>query len=120
MADKGTPRDISERTYALAVRIVRVVDAIPQTAAGTAIARQLIRAGTSIGANVHEARGSPSRKMFSHRMRIARSEAQETLFWLRLLGDSNLVPKRRLSTILREVDELMRILATLGKRTESD
>ena len=116
---KETPRDISERTYVFAVRIVRVVNAMPRTLAGAAIARQLIRSGTSVGANVHEARGSSSRKEYSRRMKIARSEAQETLYWLRLLGDSGLFPTRRLAELLKEADELVRILATIGKRTES-
>jgi len=113
------PRDISERTYTFAVRIVRVVNAIPRSVAGAAIARQLIRSGTSIGANVHEAKGASTRREYSRRIKIARSEMQETLFWLRLLGDSRLVPAKRLAELLREVDELVRILATIGKRTES-
>jgi four helix bundle protein len=115
----GAPRDIGERAHAFAVRIVRLVNAMPRTLAGASIARQLIRAGTSIGANVHEARGSSSRKEYSRRMKIARSEAQETFYWIRLLGESDLFPKRRLAPLLQEADELIRILAAIGKKTES-
>jgi four helix bundle protein len=77
------PRDISERTQSFAVRIVKLVNAMPKSIVGLAIARQLIRSGTSIGANVHEARGSSSRKEYCRRMKIAQSEAQETLYWLK-------------------------------------
>lgn len=119
MSNNGVPRDIGERTYAFAVRIVRAVNAVPKSVAGAAIARQLIRAGTSIGANVHEARGSSSRKEYSRRMKIARSEAQEALYWLRLLGGSGLLPTRRLAELQKEADELVRILATIGKKTET-
>ena len=113
------PRDISERTHAFAVRIVRTVNAIPKSLAGAAIARQLIRSGTSVGANVHEARGSSSRKEYSRRMKIARSEAQETRYWIRLLGDSGLLPTRSLANLRTKADEIIRILATIGKKTES-
>jgi len=119
MSDDKAPRDIGERTYAFAVRVVRVVNALPRTLAGAVIARQLMRAGTSIGANVHEARGSSTRREYSRRIKIARSEAQETLYWLRLLSDSELLSKRRLTPMIQEVQELVKILATIGKRTES-
>lgn len=52
-------------------------------------------------------------------MKIARSEAQETLYWLRLIGDSELISKRRLSAIEKEADEIVRILAAIGKKTGS-
>ena len=112
------PRDISERTHAFAIRIVRVVNAMPKSIAGAAIAKQLIRSGTSVGANVHEARGSSSKKEYCRRIKIARSEAQETLYWLRLLGDSDLMPKTSLSEMVKESEELVKILASIGKRTE--
>ena len=52
-------------------------------------------------------------------MKIARSEAHETLFWLRLIGESGLLPTRRLAELQKEADELVRILATIGKKTET-
>lgn len=90
------PKDISERTHAFAVRMVKLVNAMPKSIAGLAIARQLIRSGTSVGANVHEARGSSSKKEYCRRMKIARSEAQESLYWLGLLGDSELILRSKL------------------------
>jgi len=113
------PHDIGDRSYAFALRIVRVVDAIPKTLGGNAIGRQLIRSGTAVGANVHEARGSSTRKEYSRRIKIARSEAHESICWIRLLGDSGYIARKRLEPILKDADELVRILATIGKKTET-
>ncbi len=118
VSEKAAPRDIGDRTHAFAVRIVRLVNALPKGVAGAAIARQLIRAGTGVGANVQEARGASTKKEYSRRIKIARSEAHETLYWLRLVGDAELMPKRRLESIAREADEIVRILAAIGKKTE--
>lgn len=119
MTAQSTPRDIGDRTREFAVRIVRLVNALPKSVAGTTIARQLVRSGTSVGANVHETRGASSKKEYSRRTKIARSEAQETLYWLRLVGDAELMPKRRLDAIVKEADEIVRILAAIGKKTET-
>jgi len=119
MPDEKTPYDIAERTFAFSLRIVRVVNTLPRSIASEVIARQLMRAGTSVGANVHEARGSSSKKEYSRRIKIARSEAREALYWLRILAESELLAKRRLAPIVQEAEELMRILTTIGKRTES-
>ena len=119
MPDETKPFDIAERTFAFGLRIIRMVNTLPRTIAGEVIARQLMRAGTSVGANVHEARGSSSKREYSRRIKIARSEAREALYWLRLLLESELLPRRRLASIVQEAEELMRILTTIGKRTES-
>jgi four helix bundle protein len=113
-------RDICERTFAFSVRIVKLVNALPKTVAAVTIARQLIRCGTSVGANVEEARAAHSRRDFARRMNIARGEARETLYWLRLARDSGLVSAARLSAIIREADELVRILTATVKRTKSN
>ncbi len=110
--------DITERTYLFAVRIVNVVNAVPKSLAGGVVARQLIRAGTSIGANVHEARGASSKKEYCRRIKIAKSEAQETHYWLRLLGDCEILSKIKLNSLLQEADEIVRILTAIGKKTE--
>lgn len=111
--------DIPQRTFAFAVRIVRLIRALPREAGLDVIVRQLARNGTSIGANVEEAQGSHSRKEFARRMNIARSEARETLYWLRLVAACRLMPARRLEEIVKESDEIVRILVAIVKNTRA-
>ena len=110
-------RDIKERTLEFAVRIVKLVDAIPKSTAGSVIARQIMRSGSSVGANVEEAQGAHSKRDFARRMNIARSEARETLYWLRLIEKSEIMKSERLMMIIEEADELVRILTTIVKKS---
>jgi four helix bundle protein len=111
-------RDIEQRTFQFAVRIVRLVNALPRGVAASVMARQIVRAGTSIGANVEEAQGSQSKKDFARRMNIARGEAREALYWLRLIQETGLVPGDRLADLIAEAGELVRILTTIVKRAK--
>ncbi|HVO28129.1 MAG TPA: four helix bundle protein [Candidatus Margulisiibacteriota bacterium] len=110
--------DIAARLVALAVRVVKIVDALPDTLAGRHVAGQLLRSGTSPGANYEEARGAESRRDFVHKVGIALKELQETRYWLRVVAGANLAPSRALQEVLPEVDALCRILGT-SKRTAS-
>jgi four helix bundle protein len=107
--------DIHERAFRLALRILKVVDALPRTQSGRTISQQLTRSGTSIGANVEEAQGAHSRAEFARRMGIARSEARETVCWLRLIVGHDLLPRRRLAAIRQETEEVARILTAIVK-----
>ena len=110
-------KDIQRRTFLFAVRVLKMVRVLPRDIAGQIVARQLGRSGTSIGANVEEAQGAQSRAEFARRMNIALSEARETHYWLRLTGEAGLAPAARLTSIIRETDELVCILTTIVKRT---
>ncbi len=105
--------DIRERTFRFAVRIIKVVHAIPRNLAGAVLARQLARSGTSIGANVEEAEAAHSRAEFIRRMNISRAEARETHYWLRVLGESGLMPASKLSRITPEANEIVSILTAI-------
>ena len=117
----GSPRgaetpgrfDILERSFAFSLRILKVVRALSRDSASQVIARQIARSGTSVGANIEEAQGSQSRAEFARRMNIARSEALETRYWLRLLAESGLLARMRLEPLIQEADELVRILVTI-------
>jgi len=121
-SDPDVPYDIKKRTFLFAVRIVQLVGRLPRTVAGIEIGRQLIRAGTSVGSNVEEADGAVSRKDFVNHTRIARKEARESRYWLTLIDAADLLRDREISALIREADELARILskitntASLGKR----
>ena len=91
------PFDICERTFEFSVRIVNLCSFLKQTpGGGRDLAKQLIRSGTSIGANVEESRAAQSTADFIHKLEIALKEARETRYWLRLIIASELIPENRL------------------------
>ena len=110
-------RDIEERTFRFAVRIVKMARALPQDIASQVVIRQVTRCGTSVGANVEEAQGSHSRAEFIRRMGIARSESRETFYWLRLIAEVGLVQRSKLESIITESEELLRILTAIVKNS---
>ena len=111
-------RDIDDRTFKLALRVLKMSSALPSTAAGQVLCRQVIRSATSVGANVTEAQGTSTRKEFIRKMNIARGEARESLYWLQLISGSGMVPARRMEAIIREADELVSILTAIVKRSK--
>jgi four helix bundle protein len=108
--------DIAARLVALAVAIVKVVDALPDTLAGRHVAGQLLRSGTSPGANYEEARGAESTRDFVHKLGITLKELQESRYWIRVISGASLVPNGILKDVLPEIDELCRIIGS-SKRT---
>lgn len=106
--------DIEGRTYQLALRVVRLCRQLDeQPGVSRTLGKQLLRAGTSIGANVEEAHAGQSRADFVAKMAIALKEARETRYWLRLLGDSGVVPAQSVGDLLGEATEVMRILGAI-------
>ena len=104
--------DLKKRTKAFAIRILKLVDALPKTTAGRALSSQIVRSGTSIGANYRAACRAKSTADFIAKMAIVEEEADETLFWLELLGESELLPAAKLTAIKQEADELIAITVT--------
>src|SRR6266705_1111025 len=102
-------RDLKTRTKAFGFRVLKLVDALPKTTAGRALASQIVRSGTSIAANYRAACRAKSTPDFIAKMAIVEEEADETLFWLELLGESELVPAAKLTAIKQEADELIAI-----------
>ena len=83
------------------------------------ISKQLLRAGTSVGANVEEAIAAYSKKDFAHKMNIAQKEARESKYWLRLLSETH-ISKANAELLLKEVEEIIRILTAIVKSTQSN
>lgn len=95
--------DLPDRTFAFAERIVRLCIALEANGkVSTTLANQLLRSGTSVGANVEEAQASQSNKDFVHKYSIACKEARETHYWLRLLAATELLPATRLEPLTTE------------------
>src|SRR6476661_5547329 len=101
--------DLKKRTKAFALRILKLVDTLPKTTAGRALASQIVRSGTSVVANYRAACRARSTADFIAKLGIVEEEADETLFWLELLEESQLVPAAKLTAIKREADELLAI-----------
>lgn len=109
--------NIRERTFRFGVRIVKMVNRLPRTTAGFALGSQVVRSGTAIGANVEEADAAESKDDFIHKMKIALKEAQETRYWLRIIIESEMLIDEETKTLLKECDEIVRILHTIITNT---
>jgi four helix bundle protein len=103
-------RELQDRTRRFALRVLKLVDALPNTAAGRAISNQLVRSATSVGANYRAACRARSRAEFVAKLGTVLEEADESLYWLELIRDAKLVPEHRISLLLREADELTAIV----------
>jgi len=101
--------DLKKRTKAFALRILKLVDGLPKTTAGRTFSSQIVRSGTSVAANYRAASRAKSIADFIAKMGIVEEEADETLFWLELLEESELVPAAKLTAIKQEGNELIAI-----------
>ncbi len=103
--------DIADRLLEFAACVLRIVARLPNTPRGKHIARQLIRSGTSGGANYEEARGAESRADFAHKVSLALKEVRESVYWLRLILHVKLdTEERQLANVVQEGNELAAIL----------
>jgi four helix bundle protein len=102
---------LQDKAYAVAVRVVRAVNALELEPRNYALTNQVLRSGTSIAANIFEARSASSKKDWLKFYEIALKSANETIFWLRLLADAGLVTEKRLGALQSEVNEVARMLA---------
>jgi four helix bundle protein len=105
----GEHQDLGVRTKTFAIRVIRVVEALPRGRAAEVIGRQLLRAGTSVGANYRAARRAKSNADFISKMGTVEEEADETAYWLELLVESGLITAARLEPLMTECNELIAI-----------
>jgi four helix bundle protein len=107
---------LKERTKQFAVRVVRVVEALPRKSSASVIGRQVLRSATSVAANYRAVCRSRSRDEFVAKLGIVIEEGDETIFWLEMLVDTGLVPIKRMAGLLDEANQLVAIF-TASKRT---
>ena len=105
-----TKAELQERMTAFAVRIVKMVDSMPSTVAGLAIARQIIRSGTSPSANYRAACLAKSDKDFVNKMKMVEEELDETCHWLEIVMRSEIMTSTRLLPLHQECKELLSII----------
>jgi four helix bundle protein len=107
------PQDIQKRTFDFGVRVVELVDRMPRMLSGELLAKQLLRSGTSVGANMQEADGAESKKDFIHKVSIAYKEARESRHWLATIQATIMKEDTEVFALWKESDELVRILFTI-------
>jgi four helix bundle protein len=107
--------DLKARTKSFAIRVMKLVDALPRTIQGRAIANQIIRSATSLAANYRAACRARSRAEFVAKIGVVEEEADETCFWLELIIDSALLSEARVRPLLIEGGELVAIMAASRK-----
>jgi four helix bundle protein len=100
-------KTFKERTKKLAVTIIKMTGNLPRTRAADVIAKQVIRSGTSIGANYRAACRAKSTADMINKMKIVEEEADETAYWLEILIESGLVPKEQITEIYKETNEIL-------------
>jgi four helix bundle protein len=99
------------RTKQLALKVIELVRELPAGKAGDVLGRQILKSGTSVGANYRAACRGKSAADMIHKLSIVEEEADETVYWLELIGESKLVPSVRLGWLLKETDELVAMTA---------
>lgn len=113
-----TGRDLKDRTRDFALRIIRLFAALPKKAESQVIGKQVLRCGTSVGANYREGIRARSKSEYATKLNIGLMELEETLYWLELLEQAGILPSPRLASLKAETSELTAIFVSLIKRAK--
>jgi four helix bundle protein len=105
--------DLEDRTLEYGKRIIHLCKALPKNVVNFKLIDQVVRSGTSLGANYREANETETKKDFSFRIRICRKESKETIYWLNLIIEANPDFKERIQPLLQETSELLKIFAAI-------
>lgn len=104
---------IVSKSYAFAIRVVKLYEYLKKEKQEYVLAKQVLRSGTSIGANIEEAVAGQSTSDFIHKLSIARKEARETSYWLRLLHDTGYIADSQFQSIHADCEEIIKILNSI-------
>jgi len=111
-------RDLIIRTKEFALRVIGMFAALPKSSAAQVLGKQVLRSGTSVGANFREAQRARSKPEFLAKIGDSLKELDETAYWLELLTDSGILPPAKLVALRDECDQLLAILTTISKNTK--
>ena len=114
-----TEDELKQRTKRFALRVIRLVRALPKTSEGRAIGNQLMRAGTSVGANYRAACRARSRADFASKLAIVEEEADESAYWMELVVEADLMKKELVGPLLSEANELVAIMSASRQSVRS-
>jgi four helix bundle protein len=113
-----TEREFKKRTKDVALRIIKVVESLPSTRSADVIGKQLLRSGTSIGANYRAACRAKSTADFISKLAIVEEEADESIFWIELLVESNQIKQNLIANLLDESDQVLSIVVSSIKTSK--
>ena len=113
-------RDLRGRTKAFALRVVKMYSALPKITEAQVLGKQVLRSGTSVGANYREAYRSRSTQEFIAKIGICLQELEESSYWMELLVDAEIVPVSRLTGLQDECNQLLAIFTTISKKAKSN
>ena len=111
--------ELERRTKQFALRIIAYVSTLPKGRIGDVVGYQLLKAGTSVGANYREANRAESRNDFIHKIAIVEKEASESRYWLELCDEANLGNLEQRNWLLQEAGELLAIFTSVGRTSKS-
>jgi four helix bundle protein len=114
----GEPEDLKQRTKTFALRVIRVYSALPKDTVAQVLGKQVLRSGTSVGANYREASRGRSKAEFVSKIGDCLKEIDETEYWLELLVDSGCVSAARMSSLLDETRQLIAIFTSIDKKAK--
>jgi four helix bundle protein len=113
-----SPADFKKRTKQFAVRVIRLVESLPQRRTADVIGKQLLRSATSVGANYRAACRGRSPQEFRSKLGIVEEEADESIYWIELLVESELVRHELVAELLREADEILAMVVASIKTSQ--
>ena len=113
-------KDLKERTKKFALRIIKMYSALPKSTEARVLGKQVLRSGTSVGANYREASQGRSKADFVAKMGDCLKEIEETTYWFELLIEGGILSKNKLSILLQESKELTAIFVTIIKKTKTN
>lgn len=113
MQNEEKIKDIHERIYQFVIRVLNLVKQLPRTPENIILITQITKSATSMGANDQEADGTDSRKDFIAKYAIVRKEGKETIYWLRVISDTNPAFRIRMTDLMQEGKEIIMIVSTI-------
>jgi four helix bundle protein len=122
MKDEGgrmKERDLKDRTKSFALRIIKLYTALPKSSEAQVLGKQVLRSGTSVGAQYHEAQRAKSDADFISKVEGALQELEETIYWLELIVESSIISEERLKPLHSEAEEIIAMLVSIVKAVKN-
>ena len=110
--------ELEQRTKGFSLNLIRFLQSLPKNYLGEALGRQLLKSGTSIGANYREANRAESKADFIHKLAIAEKEASETVYWLELMLEAGIGANQEAIRLMQEAKELLAIFSAAGRTSK--
>ena len=111
---------LKEKSYAFAIRVINLAKFLREEKKEFILSKQIVRCGTSVGANIEEASGAQSNNDFIAKLHISLKEAKETHYWVRLLRDTEYISKEQTQSLIDDIDEIITILTKSLKTVKSN